>query len=79
MDRQKIEGSSNISEIGYNYDSQTLEIKFTNGGIYQYWPITITGWNLLIKAKSKGKYFAEKIRKNPRINYKKVDPIQSAE
>lgn len=77
MIRQKIEGSSNIAEIGYDYDSFTLEVKFHNGSIYQYWPVTITGWKLFMQAESKGKFFAEKFRKNSHINYKKIDEIQS--
>lgn len=77
MERQKIEGSSNIAEIGYDYNKQTLEIKFNTGQVYQYWPVTRACWKLLMKSESKGKYFAEKIRKNPKINYQKVDEMQS--
>ena len=31
--------SSNIASIGYDPDSETLEIEFTNGSIYQYFNI----------------------------------------
>ena len=79
MDRTKIEGSSNISEIGYDEENMTLEVKFHNGQIYQYWPITRTGWELLMKSESRGKYFSTHIRKNPQVNYKKVDEMQSGE
>ena len=77
MNRAKIEGSSNIDEIGYDPENMTMEIKFNGGKIYQYWPITQIGWELLMKAKSKGSYFAKNYRKNPKINYKKIDEIQS--
>lgn len=77
MNRAKIEGSSNIVEIGYDPENMTLEVKFHNNTIYQYWPITQLGWELLMKAESKGKYFNEKFRKNPKINYKRVDKVQS--
>jgi len=77
MDRTKIPNSSNISEIGYNGDKMTLEIKFHSGQIYQYWPITRAGWEGLMKAESKGSYFYKNIRKNPQINYKQVDEMQS--
>jgi len=77
MDRHKIEGSSNIAEVGYDYDNLTLEIKFHNGKIYQYWPITETGYNQLRTAPSVGSYFAKNIRSNSQINVKKVDPLQS--
>jgi len=76
MNRIKIEGSSNIAEIGHNGEKMTLEIKFHSGSIYQYWPITNEGWEGLMKAESKGKYFADNIRKNPQINYKEVDEMQ---
>lgn len=77
MNRAKIEGSSNIAEIGYDPENMTLEVKFHNDTIYQYWPITQLGWELLMKTKSKGKYFNKWIRKNPKINYKKMDEVQS--
>jgi len=79
MYRTKIKGSSNIAEIGYTSENMTLEIKFHNGSIYQYWPITGTGWRSLMKAESKGKYFVENIRKNPQINYKRIDEMQSGD
>jgi len=77
MNRTKIEGSSNISEIGYDEEKMTLEVKFHGGRIYQYWPITRTGWELLMKAESKGSYFAKHIRVNPGVNFKEVDEMQS--
>ena len=77
MKRTEIEGSSNIAEAGYDYDGQTMEIKFHNGSIYQYWPITRSGWDLFTQAKSKGSYFAAHIRGNSGINYKRVDELQS--
>lgn len=77
MNRIKIEGSSNLAEIGYDHENMTLEIKFHKGQIYQYWPITQIGWELLMKAESKGDFFIKHYRKNPKINYKKVEEIQS--
>ena len=76
MNRTKIEGSSNIDEIGYDPENMTMEIKFHSGQIYQYWPITELGWELLMKAESKGSYFTKNYRKNLKINFKKVDEIQ---
>jgi hypothetical protein len=35
VDRKPV-SSSNISSIGYDPKSQTLEIEFHSGGIYQY-------------------------------------------
>ena len=77
MNRQKIEGSSNLAEAGYNGERMTLEIKFHNGSIYQYCPITRAGWEGLMKAESKGKYFIKNIRSNPDISYQEVDEMQA--
>lgn len=35
MERQPIT-SSNIKSVGYDQDSATLEVEFSNGGIYQF-------------------------------------------
>jgi len=62
MDRGIIKGSSNIAEAGYDFASSTLEIKFHNGSVYRYNPITVQEWNAFSRADSKGKYFAQNIR-----------------
>ena len=77
MKRFKIEGSSNIAEIGYDYDNLTLEIQFLNGKVYQYWPISPSGYDSFLKAKSKGGFFAQHIKNNKGINYKKLDDLQT--
>ena len=78
MKRTKIEGSSNIAEIGYDYDNLTLEIKFTSGGIYQYWPVSPSGWDSFLSSKSKGSFFFQHIKDNKGINYRKLDDLQSS-
>lgn len=48
--------SSTIASIGYDSDSETLEIEFTNGSIYQYFNVP-TGLNdQLMAAPSKGQF-----------------------
>lgn len=76
MKRTKIEGSSNIAEIGYDYDNLTMEIKFHNGGIYQYWPISPSGWDSFRTSKSKGTFFYNHIKNNKGLNYRKLDELQ---
>jgi hypothetical protein len=78
MERTKIEGSSNIAEIGYDYDNKTLEIKFHSGGIYQYWPISPSGWDSFLKAESKGSFFTQHIKNNKGVNYRKLDDLQAS-
>jgi len=77
MKRLKVEGSSNIAEYGYEPTEQTLEIKFHNGNLYQYFPVTLSRYRGFTEAKSKGKYFAEHLRNNSKINYRRVDDISS--
>lgn len=77
MNRTSIKGSSNIAEVGYDHEEMTLEIKFHNGSIYQYSPITLEGWRTFMRAPSLGKYFAQYIRSNSQIDYRKVDDLQS--
>ena len=79
MQRHKIENSSNIAEIGYDPEKMTLEIKFHNGHIYQYWPITRYAYDNLIRSGSKGKFFYKNIRGNSSVNYRKLDDLQAEE
>jgi hypothetical protein len=38
MDRVMVT-SSNVKGVGYDADTQTLEVEFLNGGVYQYAPV----------------------------------------
>ncbi len=77
MRRQVIQGSSNVAEAGYDPEEMKMEIKFHNGNTYEYYPVTLEGWKAFMRAKSKGKFFAENFRKNSKINYRRVDNLQS--
>lgn len=54
--------SSNISAVGYDADDQTLEIEFTNGGVYQYANVPGGEYDGFIASDSKGKYFHANIK-----------------
>ena len=54
--------SSNLSSVGYDADTQTLEIEFLNGTIYQYFNVPPSVYDGLMKANSHGKYFHSNIR-----------------
>ena len=58
--------SSNIAEIGYDPDTSTLEIKFHNGGVYQYVNVPSEIHIGLMNAASKGSYFHRCIRERYR-------------
>jgi hypothetical protein len=50
--------SSNLSSVGYDAESQTLEIEFHNGGVYQYAGVPEEVYEGLLSADSQGKYFS---------------------
>jgi hypothetical protein len=54
--------SSNISSIGYDADSQTLEVEFKNGAIYQYSGLPYGEYEGIMGADSKGKYLNANIK-----------------
>ena len=72
MYRVKIENSSNIAEIGYNPDERTLQVMFKRGGIYNYEGVTQDGYDSLMKAESKGKFFNGNIKNAEGVTCKKV-------
>ena len=64
--------SSNISKVGYDKESQTLEIHFKAGTIYQYHPVPESIHLALISADSIGGYFYKNIRNDKSIEYIQV-------
>ena len=66
MERQKI-FSSNIESVGYDENDMVLEIEFKNGSIYQYYNITATIYDGLMRAESIGKFLNSHIIK---MNFK---------
>lgn len=60
MIRQPV-SSSNICSIGYDAKSQTLEIEFHSGGIYQYFNVPESIYSELMSASSHGSYFHRRI------------------
>lgn len=61
MKRTPVE-SSNISSIGYDEDSSTVEIEFHNGTIYQYFDVPASVYKGIMEAGSKGQYFAQHVK-----------------
>lgn len=62
--------SSNIDSIGY--EKGTLEIKFHNGGLYQYLGTSKELFDNMLNAESKGKFFWRYIRDNINYPYAKI-------
>ena len=55
MERYSV-ASSNIASIGYDAPSQTLEVEFLNGTIYQYYGVPENLYDQLMQAGSKGRF-----------------------
>ncbi len=55
MERYSV-ASSNISSIGYDAGTETLEIEFLNGSIYQYYNVPQNMYDQLIQAGSTGRF-----------------------
>ncbi|MDD2537618.1 MAG: KTSC domain-containing protein [Candidatus Absconditabacteria bacterium] len=69
MERQSV-SSSNINSIGYDEETQILEIEFNHGGIYQYFGVSESEYNGIMNAGSIGTYFHDNIK--DKYNYSKV-------
>ena len=54
--------SSNIASIGYEFASQTLEVQFHNGAVYQYYEVPEKIYAAFLMAPSKGKYHCQRIK-----------------
>ncbi|MBX8483795.1 KTSC domain-containing protein [Pseudomonas cichorii] len=54
--------SSNVESVGYDEDSETLEVEFTNGTLYQYFDVPQGVYNGLVNADSVGGYLARNIK-----------------
>jgi hypothetical protein len=55
MDRELV-ASSNLRSAGYDEASETLEIEFTNGTIYQYYNVPAAMYEQFRQAGSKGQF-----------------------
>lgn len=55
--------SSNIKSIGYLHQPKTLFVEFKSGACYKFLDVACDIADNLMNAKSKGKFFAENIKK----------------
>ncbi len=61
MNRESVT-SSNLSSIGYDSATQTLEVEFSNGAVYQYFDVPSTVHEELMNAGSHGSYLNQNIK-----------------
>lgn len=62
MNRIAVE-SSNLAEVGYDPDTNILEVAFKHGGVYRYFNVPSGVYTALMAAPSKGRYFDIHIKK----------------
>lgn len=55
MNRNQV-ASSNLSSVGYDEPTETLEIEFNNGAVYQYYNVTANIFDQFMQAPSKGQF-----------------------
>lgn len=61
MDRVPV-SSSNLASIGYEPDTETLEVEFKSSGIYQYFNVPQFMYDRLMESASVGKFFSMEIK-----------------
>ena len=61
MDRQQV-SSSNIAAIGYNETTQTLEVEFKDGSVYEYLNVPHPTFDALMAAPSHGTFLNANIK-----------------
>ena len=61
MEREPV-SSTNLVSVGYDADSETLEVEFIKTGIYQYFNVPIFMHERLMMADSIGKFFNAEIK-----------------
>lgn len=54
--------SSNIAAIGYDEDSQTLQVEFHNGTLYQYFDVPEMIYDGMDHSSSVGQYLNQQVK-----------------
>lgn len=63
--------SSNLASVGYDSNTQILEVEFLRGGIYQYLGVPPSVYSGLMAAISHGSYLSQYV-KNAGYRYRKI-------
>lgn len=61
MERYNV-ASSNIRSVGYDPQTQTMEVEFMNGTIYQYYGVPENIYDQMMGEQSKGRFLNTYIR-----------------
>lgn len=60
--RRDLLASSNIVSAGYDPSSETLEIEFMSGSVYQYYNVPQSIYEQFLAAPSKGRFLSSQIK-----------------
>jgi phosphomannomutase len=63
--------SSHLEAIAHDGDLDILYIRFHNGDIYKYHPVSAIVFIELLNSASKGKFFVQNIKNNPDLSVEK--------
>lgn len=55
--------SSNIAAVGYDEDTQTLQVEFNDGAVYQYFDVPKHVFDELLSSGSVGSYLHQKYKR----------------
>lgn len=61
MERTEV-SSSAVRSIGYNAETQILEVEYLGGGVYQYTNVPASEYEALMSSSSVGKYLQNNIK-----------------
>lgn len=64
--------SSNLSQVGYEEENQTLKVVFKNGDLYHYFGVPKEVFELMLKSESIGKFFNQHVKN--KYQYGKISP-----
>ncbi len=67
MERMPVQGSSNVISIGFDPETDTLEVEYKKG-VYQYRNVSHAMWTDLLRAPSKGGWIGQHLKAAPQ-NY----------
>lgn len=59
--------SSMINSVGYDAETQTLDVEFKDGRVYSYGGVPQSEYDNMMSAQSVGKYFAQNIKNVYRV------------
>lgn len=61
MNRSPVQ-SSNVASVGYDQETQTLEVEFNSGSVYQYFDVPQHVYEGLLTAESAGRFLNAEIK-----------------